>query len=145
MPRPRRPRLVQYVPDPHDSALFVLGQDEPDSGHWWDVRISDAIVGDYPSWRYEPPRKSKHPPFTAHEVAVAGAAELNEGRGLVTLTEYVGGLPVFAGAFVANGSQVYCVRSTDPSRAEPVCEAVEGLEERARKAFRERRAARARA
>jgi hypothetical protein len=114
--------------------MFAVVERRPGED-FWEAVISDAIVGDRPRFRYHPPGKSKHPPFTAQELAVAAAEECNEATGLVTLTHYREGLPVFCGAWASNGRNAFCVLSTDAAAAKPVDPG--GLRERAMKAIRE--------
>lgn len=112
----RRPRLVQFTPE-QPTALFTFCDTNPDVvPHCWHLKIRDAIVGDEPEWTYTPPGKSKYPPFTPQQIANAGAGELNEGSGLVTMTEYRKGVPTFVARYAANGRQVFCIWSTDEDR-----------------------------
>lgn len=112
----RRPKFEQYIreaPEP----VFAWVVPEPGANYWL-ARIRDVIYGDEPEFIYRPPKKGC--PYTVQELANRVAGELNEGTGFFTLREFRDGVPVFACAFASNGRQVFCVRSTDSDRAEPV-------------------------
>lgn len=113
--RKRRPKFVQHIPEGPE-PMFSLVEHTP-GANYWHSKITDAIVGDRPEFRYTPPKKGC--PYTVQELANRVAGELNEATGWLTLTEYTDGVPTFASVFASNGRQVTCIASTDAERAEP--------------------------
>lgn len=109
----RRPKFHQHLPTPAVAAPFVEVERVPGENYWHAV-ISDAIHGDRPEFRYVPPKRGC--PFTPQELANVVAGELNEGRGYLILQEFADGIPVFSSAWISNGRQVLCHRSSDHAR-----------------------------
>lgn len=112
----RKPKLVQVIPDA-PPATFQVHERKPGDSRWH-FRLRDAILGDEPEFEYRPPKKGCL--YTTKELAVYAASEMNEGRGQITATEFADGVPVFSAVFASNGRQVFCLWSTDRSRAEPI-------------------------
>jgi hypothetical protein len=79
-------------------ALFELIDDDSTRNEWV-VRLRDAIYGDEPSFTVPLTTGSKakksQRDVTLDEVCRVGFRELNEGRGVLFLTEYRNGLPVY--------------------------------------------------
>jgi hypothetical protein len=116
----RRPRLEQYIPTGPE-PMFQELEHRPEEPRFFHITLRDAISsGHEPIFRYQPPKKSKHPPFTIQQIANAAAGELNEARGLICIQEFVEGIPVFTAMFASNSRQVYCLHSSDQERA-PSC------------------------
>jgi hypothetical protein len=87
--------------------------------NFWEVRISDdTSTTDRPIFHYTIPKKGC--PFTIHELAVRGAEECAEARGLIIMREYLHNIPIFTTIYAANSRQVFCIRSSDHERAKPV-------------------------
>jgi hypothetical protein len=116
MARKRRPKLTHHIPD-GPPALFQVVEHRPGETYW-SFTLRDAIYGDEPEFRYEPPKKGC--PFTVHELAVAAACELNEATGRITIEEVIDGIPTFTAIYISDGHSVYCAWSTDANRAKPV-------------------------
>ena len=130
--------MIPDGPEP----LFQLIERVP-GRNYWRVQISDDTSDDRPVFECKIPRTSKQPPFTPDEIAIAGAQECMEARGLVVLQEFTDNIPIFTAVYAANGRQVFCVRSSDPSRAQPVD--LNTLRERAATAIAAAQAARRKA
>lgn len=90
-------RAHQVIPDGPEARFTVL--DPTNTKTVWHIKIKDAIRNDCPE--FEVPRVTggkKNPTArftTLDEVCRAGFRECNEGRGTLTLTEWVKGLPVY--------------------------------------------------
>lgn len=108
--RRRRLGLQQYIPR-EPQPMFQIVEPQPNV-NYWHVKIKDAIVGDEPEFRKTLPKSRANWP-TPQQVANAGAGELNEARGIVSLTRYEDGIPVFSAQYAANSREVFCLWSTD--------------------------------
>mgnify|MGYP001575005296 FL=1 len=113
----RRPKLEHFIPDGPEQTFTVIA---PTPGaSYWHFRIQDATsADDRPCWRHYPPKSGCK--FTPQEFANRLAGEMAEARGIVSMTEFIDGIPIFAARFIANSRQVLCQWSTDPNRAMPV-------------------------
>jgi len=112
----RKPKFEQYIPNGPTPMFEVITVEK--GKNYWHAKISDAIVGDEPEFRYIVPKKGC--PFTVQELANRVAGELNEARGTIILQEFTDNVPTFACVFISNSRQVFCVRSTDHERIKPV-------------------------
>lgn len=106
----RKLGLKQYIPT-HPESLFQIIEPTPHL-NYWHIKIRDAILNDEPEFRYYLPKSRANWP-TPQRVANAGAGELNEARGLVTIQRFEDGIPVFLGIYASDSRSVYCLRCTD--------------------------------
>lgn len=105
----RKPKIVQVIPTAPE-GMFEVVELTPGE-NYFRIRIKDAIVGDEPIFRYDPPKKGS--PFSMEEIAYAGSKELNEGSGTVTVTEFKDGIPVRAAVFTSINCCVRQVWTTE--------------------------------
>jgi hypothetical protein len=111
MAKRRKLGIKQHIPESSVEPLFqVVEYALGDS--YWHIKIKDAIVGDEPEFRFYLPKNRENWP-DAQRVANAGAGELNEARGLISLSRYEDGIPVFSAQYASDGRQVYCLWSSD--------------------------------
>jgi hypothetical protein len=144
----RRLNLVQHIPK-GDTPAFAVAEIRRGE-NYWRIKISDAMSNMFPvlyfsenspEFRLRVAAKSKAPRPTPLAVAAAAVRHMSEGRGLISLQEYADGIVTFAAVFVANGSHLFCLWSTDPDRC-PVVD-VAGIPRRAKEAIEAARVARA--
>ncbi len=115
MSRQRLPKLTQHVPE-YPPVLFQVFEPVP-GDNYYHVRIRDQQDEHGPEFIHRLPRKAA-PRWTIYQVAVAGAAECAGGIGVIVVTRYRDGVPVFSGAWIGNGRFVLCCRSSDPAVAD---------------------------
>lgn len=112
-----RVKFQQHIPDRSPAAPMFTVLEPPGSPgavpDCWEAVIADAIYGDRPVFRAPVPRRA----VSVQEVAEAAAWQLNERVGVVHLTRWENGAPVFAAIFAAGGAgawgYVLCVATTD--------------------------------
>lgn len=114
-----RVKLVQVIPAGPRPAFELVGPAyQREAGVFWGVVIRDLQDDDSPVFEFRPP-KCWALDVDPQAVAEAGKRECAEGRGLVTLTEWVAGLPRFSAVYACNGRFCWCIRSTNHARAQP--------------------------
>jgi hypothetical protein len=101
--------LLRRVP-----CAFTVYERRPGENYWLVGVLNEGTELEYMGeYVVAIPAKSKLPPWTAREVAVAAAKKLNEYRGWVTLQRFEDGVPAFAAAFASNSLWTFCTWSTD--------------------------------
>jgi hypothetical protein len=113
--RPGPPTLhfLRRVPGP----FCVAAEPRPGENYWYVQVLNENTEVEYAGcYCVEIPKKSRLPPWTPEDLAIACAKRLNEYRGLVGLMEYRDGVCVFQALFASNSMWTFCVRSSDPAR-----------------------------
>lgn len=88
-------RATQFIPDGPQPLFQII--DDTSARVGWHIKLRDAISGDEPEFLVPRSTGSKKTLrlVTLDEVCRAGFRECNEGRGILTLTEWRQGLPVY--------------------------------------------------
>jgi len=100
----------------------LFAEVDPADGSYWQALTRDHADGFKESveFRWRIPKTGKGRLVTPQQVANAAAGEMNEARGLAIVIEVLDGMPTFTAVYVANGSQVFCIRSSDHAREIPI-------------------------